>query len=94
VIGALILGLVTGAVVRLLMPRDVFRRMSGPAVWFLSVGIGLLGAVVGWFVFARLLDLGDDDVFDLEGIVGAIVGAAIVVPVAAFVLRRASGPRR
>ncbi len=39
------------------------------------------------------MGIGDEDVFDLGGIVGAIVGTLIVLPVAAFVLRRTAGPR-
>jgi uncharacterized membrane protein YeaQ/YmgE (transglycosylase-associated protein family) len=93
VIGAIILGLVAGAVARLLMPGDVFRRMSGPASWAVSVAIGLLGAVVGWLVFTGLLGIGDEDVFDLGGIVGAIVGTLVVLPAATFLLRRLVGPR-
>jgi uncharacterized membrane protein YeaQ/YmgE (transglycosylase-associated protein family) len=87
-IGALILGLVAGAVARMLMPHDVFRHMSGPASWGISIVLGLIGAVVGYLIFTVLLGIGDDDVFDLGGIVGAIIGTLIVLPIAAFVLRR------
>jgi uncharacterized membrane protein YeaQ/YmgE (transglycosylase-associated protein family) len=93
VIGAIILGLVAGAFARMLLPGDVFRRMSGPTSWAASVAIGLLGAVVGWLIFTEFLGIGDEDVFDLGGIVGAIVGTAIVLPIATFVLRRLARSR-
>jgi uncharacterized membrane protein YeaQ/YmgE (transglycosylase-associated protein family) len=90
-LGAIVIGLVGGAMARLLLPRDAFRSMSGPASWLVSFGIGLAGAVVGWLVFGAWLGLGDGDVFDLEGIVGAMIGTLVLLPLAAWLLRRRSG---
>ena len=87
-IGALILGFVAGMIGRMLMPGDVFRHMSGPKSWGISLLIGLIGASVGWLIFTGLLGIGDDDVFDLGGILSAIIGVLIVLPIAGFVLRR------
>jgi uncharacterized membrane protein YeaQ/YmgE (transglycosylase-associated protein family) len=87
-LGALILGLIAGAVARLLMPGDVFRHMSGPKSWLVSIVIGLIGAFVGWVIFAKLLNIGDDEIFDLTGIVGAIIGTLIVLPITGWILRR------
>jgi uncharacterized membrane protein YeaQ/YmgE (transglycosylase-associated protein family) len=88
-IGALILGFLAGAIGRMLMPGDVFRHMSGPKSWLVSLIIGLVGAALGWLLFTGLLGIGDDDVFDLGGILSAIIGVVIVLPIAGFVLRRA-----
>jgi uncharacterized membrane protein YeaQ/YmgE (transglycosylase-associated protein family) len=88
-IGAIILGFVAGVIGRALMPGDVFRHMSGPASWATSLVLGLVGAVVGWLIFTGLLNIGDDDVFDLGGLLSAIIGVLIVLPIAGFVLRRA-----
>jgi uncharacterized membrane protein YeaQ/YmgE (transglycosylase-associated protein family) len=52
----------------------VFRHTSGPKSWLISIVIGLIGAVVGWLIFAKAIDVGHDDIFDLTGIVGAITG--------------------
>jgi uncharacterized membrane protein YeaQ/YmgE (transglycosylase-associated protein family) len=93
VIGALILGLVAGFIGRALVPNDVFSEMSGPASWAVSVVLGLVGAFVGYLIFTRLLGIGDDDAFDLGGILSAIIGVVIVLVVAGFVLRRAGGGR-
>jgi uncharacterized membrane protein YeaQ/YmgE (transglycosylase-associated protein family) len=87
-IGALILGFVAGVIGRLLMPGDVFRHMSGPKSWLVSLVIGLVGAWVGWLIFTDLLGIGDDDVFDFGGIVSAIIGVLLVLPIAGFALRR------
>ncbi len=92
-IGALILGFVAGAVARALMPGDAFRDMSGPSSWGVSIVLGLIGAFVGYVIFTVLLGIGDDDIFDLGGIVGAIIGTMIILPIAAFVLRRTGGSR-
>ena len=92
-IGAIILGLVAGAVARMLMPGDVFRRMSGPKSWLVSFVIGLIGAFVGWLIFAKVFGIGDDDIFDLEGIVGAVIGTLIVLPFASWFMRRSAARR-
>jgi len=43
---------------------------------------------VGWLIFTKGFGIGDSDIFDLGGILGAIVGAIIVLGVATFILRR------
>jgi len=91
--GALILGLVAGSFARLLLPGDVFRHMSGPTSWLISIVIGLIGAFVGWLIFAKWLGIGDDEIFDLTGVVGAIVGTLIVLPIAGWILRRSAAKR-
>ena len=87
-IGALILGFLAGVIGRLLMPGDVFRHMSGPTSWLVSFVLGLAGAALGWLIFTKLLGIGDDDVFDLGGILSAIIGVLILLPIAGLVLRR------
>ena len=87
-IGALILGFVAGVIGRVLMPGDAFRHMSGPTSWLTSLILGIIGAALGWFLFTYLLGIGDDDMFDLGGILSAIIGVLIVLPIAGFVLRR------
>jgi len=47
-IGAILLGLFCGIVARMLVPGDAFRHMSGPVSWLVSLGLGLLGALVGY----------------------------------------------
>ena len=87
-IGALILGLLAGAIGRMLMPGDAFRHMSGPASWAVSLALGLAGAALGYAIFTAGLGIGDDDVFDLGGLLSAVIGVLIILPLATWFLRR------
>jgi uncharacterized membrane protein YeaQ/YmgE (transglycosylase-associated protein family) len=87
-VGAILLGLVAGVVARLLMPGDVFRNMSGPASWGVSLLLGLAGALVGYVIFTLGLGIGDTDIFDWGGIVSAIIGTLIVLALANYFFRR------
>ena len=72
-IGAIILGIFAGFAGRLLMPG------KDPMGFFATVALGLAGALVGWLIFTKLLGIGDDDIFDLGGLVGAIIGVMILL---------------
>ena len=87
-IGALLLGLFCGIVARLLVPGDVFRKMNGPVSWLVSIGLGLLGALVGYLIFTVGFGIGDTDIFDWGGVLSALIGTIIVVIIASWVLRR------
>jgi uncharacterized membrane protein YeaQ/YmgE (transglycosylase-associated protein family) len=93
-IGALLLGLVAGFIGRALVPNDAFSGMRGPKSWAVSIVLGLVGAFVGYLVFTRGLGIGDDDAFDLGGLLSAIIGVVVVLLVAGFVLRRSGGAHR
>jgi uncharacterized membrane protein YeaQ/YmgE (transglycosylase-associated protein family) len=72
-IGAIILGIVAGFLGRLVMPgRDKMGFIA-------TTALGLAGAVVGWLIFTDLLGIGDTQMFDLGGLVGAIVGVVILL---------------
>jgi uncharacterized membrane protein YeaQ/YmgE (transglycosylase-associated protein family) len=86
-IGAILLGLVVGIIGRILTPRDVFRSYSGPVSWLISLALGLIGALVGYAIFTLGLGIGDDDIFDWGGFVGALIGVIIVIIIAAPILR-------
>jgi uncharacterized membrane protein YeaQ/YmgE (transglycosylase-associated protein family) len=91
VIGALLLGLIAGAVGRALVPNDAFEHMSGPRSWLVSIVLGLVGAALGWAIFTAGLGIGDTDVFDLGGILSALIGVIIVLLLAGFAMRRMGG---
>jgi uncharacterized membrane protein YeaQ/YmgE (transglycosylase-associated protein family) len=93
-IGALILGLVAGAIGRALIRNDAFEHMEGPQSWLVSIVLGLVGAFVGYLLFTRLLGIGDDDAFDLGGLLSAIIGVAIVLTLANKFLGGSRGGHR
>lgn len=93
-IGALLLGLVAGFIGRALLPNDVFKDLEGPVSWIVSVMLGLLGALVGYFLFTRLLGIGDDDAFDWGGLLSAVIGVIIILLVAGFFAKRIDEPSR
>jgi uncharacterized membrane protein YeaQ/YmgE (transglycosylase-associated protein family) len=72
-VGAIVLGIVAGYLGRLLMPgRD---KMGFIATSLLGLG----GAVVGFLVFTELLGVGDNEMFDLGGLIGAIIGVMVLL---------------
>lgn len=87
--GALLLGLVCGAIARMIIPGDAFRGMSGPKSWGVSIILGLIGALVGYLIFTIILGIGDRDIFDWGGLLSALLGTIIVVPIASWLLKRA-----
>jgi uncharacterized membrane protein YeaQ/YmgE (transglycosylase-associated protein family) len=78
-LGALLVGLVTGIIARMILPFDVFRRWRGPKSWLVSLAIGIGGAILGWLIFTAWLGIGDTDILDWGGIIGSIIGAVIVL---------------
>jgi uncharacterized membrane protein YeaQ/YmgE (transglycosylase-associated protein family) len=72
-IGAIILGLVAGYVAKALLPGD------DPGGFFVTILLGLAGSLVGFFIFTGLLGIGDTEIFDLGGLIGAIIGTVLVL---------------
>ena len=50
--------------------------------FFATIALGVAGAVVGWLIFTDLLGIGDPQIFDLGGLVSAIVGVLILLAAA------------
>jgi uncharacterized membrane protein YeaQ/YmgE (transglycosylase-associated protein family) len=75
IIAAILIGIVAGYLGRLLLPgRD-------PMGFVQTVIFGIIGALVGYFLFTFLLGIGDEDKFDFGGIIGAIIGTMIVLAI-------------
>jgi uncharacterized membrane protein YeaQ/YmgE (transglycosylase-associated protein family) len=72
-IGAIILGIVAGFIGKLLMPG------KDPGGFFATILLGLAGSVVGFLIFTELLGIGDNEVFDLGGLIGAVIGVMILL---------------
>ena len=85
-IGAIILGIVAGFLGRFLMPG------KDPMGFFATILLGLAGSVVGFLIFTELFGIGDNNVFDLGGLIGAIIGVMILLGIYRFVVRRNEPP--
>jgi uncharacterized membrane protein YeaQ/YmgE (transglycosylase-associated protein family) len=86
-IGAIILGLLAGFIAKALLPGD------DPGGFFVTILLGLAGAVVGFFIFTELLGIGDSDMFDLGGLIGAIIGTMILLAIYRAVVGGDDKPR-
>jgi uncharacterized membrane protein YeaQ/YmgE (transglycosylase-associated protein family) len=85
-IGAIVLGIVAGYLGRLLMPgRDKMGFIA-------TILLGLAGAVVGFLIFTELLGIGDNKMFDLGGLIGAIIGVMILLALYRVALKNKEHP--
>jgi uncharacterized membrane protein YeaQ/YmgE (transglycosylase-associated protein family) len=84
VIGAIIIGIIAGYLGRLIMPG---RQNIG---FIMTTIFGVIGALIGFFIFTELLGIGDSDAFDLGGLPGAVIGVILVL----FLYDRIAGGRR
>ncbi len=82
-IGAIILGILAGYIGKALMPG------KDPGGFFVTILLGVAGSLVGFLVFTELLGIGDNQAFDLGGLIGAIIGVMILL----FIYRRAVDSR-
>ena len=83
-IAAIVIGIIAGYIGRALLPGPDPMGFVG------TVLVGVVGALVGWVIFTYLLRIGDEDKFDLGGIIGAILGTMLVL----VVLRAVRGRSR
>jgi uncharacterized membrane protein YeaQ/YmgE (transglycosylase-associated protein family) len=72
-VGAIILGLVAGFIGKALMPG------KDPGGFIATILLGLAGSVVGFLIFTELLGIGDNQMFDLGGLIGAIIGVMLLL---------------
>jgi uncharacterized membrane protein YeaQ/YmgE (transglycosylase-associated protein family) len=85
-VGAIILGIVAGYVGRLLMPgRDKMGFIA-------TMLLGLAGSVVGFLIFTQLLGIGDTQMFDLGGLIGAILGVILLLALYRVALKNKEHP--
>ena len=85
-VGAIVLGIVAGYLGRLLMPG---RDKMG---FIMTSLLGLAGAVLGFLVFTELLGVGDNEMFDLGGLIGAIIGVMVLLLLYRLVLNDKEHP--
>ncbi len=88
IIAAIVIGIIAGYLGRALLPGDDSMGFVATVV------VGIVGALVGWVLFTYLLGIGDEDKFDLGGILGSIVGVMVVLLVLRAVGGSGKGARR
>src|SRR5437762_1631204 len=87
-VGVILLGLFCGIVACIFVFNDAFRKMSGSVFWLVSIGLGLLGVLLGYLIFTVGFGIGDIDIFDWGGFLSAFIGMVIVVVIVMWILRR------
>ena len=85
IIAAIVIGIIAGYIGRALLPGPDPMGFVGTVI------VGIAGALVGWVLFTYLLGIGDEDKFDLGGIIGAIIGTMLVLLVYRAVTNRGAG---
>ena len=88
IIAALVIGVIAGYLGRLLLPGADPMGFAGTVI------AGIVGALLGYFIFTGLLGIGDDDKFDLGGIIGAIIGTMLVLVIVRAVRDRGATKTR
>jgi len=72
IIAAIFIGLIAGYVAKALLPGD------DPGGFVVTIMLGIAGALIGFFIF-RAIGIGDEDKFDLGGIIGAVLGTMLLL---------------
>jgi uncharacterized membrane protein YeaQ/YmgE (transglycosylase-associated protein family) len=88
IIGWIILGILAGAIAKLILPGDQ------PGGFIVTTIVGVIGAVVAGFV-AQALGFGDpiDEFFDFSTWIAAIIGAIVLLLIWQWVAGRSGGRR-
>jgi uncharacterized membrane protein YeaQ/YmgE (transglycosylase-associated protein family) len=85
-IAAIVIGIIAGYLGRALLPGP------DPMGFVATVVAGIAGALVGWVLFTYALGIGDNDKFDLGGVIGAIIGTMLVLLAVRAVRGRSATP--
>jgi uncharacterized membrane protein YeaQ/YmgE (transglycosylase-associated protein family) len=86
IIAAIFIGIIAGFLGRALLPGDDSMGLVA------TILVGIVGALVGWVLFAYLLGIGDNDKFDLGGLIGAVIGVMILLGLYRVYMARREGP--
>ena len=71
-IGAIILGLVAGFIAKALLPGD------DPGGIIVTILLGIAGSIIGFYIFVAI-GVGDNEIFDFGGLIGAILGTMLLL---------------
>ena len=83
IIAFIVLGLIAGAIAKLLLPGD------DPGGFIVTAIIGVAGALIGGFLAGALFDADPlDEFFDISTWLTAIIGAILLLVIYRFVVSR------
>ena len=71
-IGAILLGLVAGFIAKALLPGD------DPGGIIVTILLGIAGSIIGFYIFVAI-GVGDNEIFDFGGLIGAIIGTMLLL---------------
>ena len=86
-LGFLLLGLIAGAIAKLILPG---RQGGG---WIATLVLGVIGALIGGWIGGAVFGIGYDGFFSIQSWLIAIVGAIVVLVIWGFITKRSAGRR-
>jgi uncharacterized membrane protein YeaQ/YmgE (transglycosylase-associated protein family) len=87
ILGWIVLGLIAGAIAKLIMPGD------DPGGIIVTMLLGIIGAVIGGFLGSRIFGIGLQSFWNLQTWIVAIIGSLILLAIYRLIAgRRAARP--
>lgn len=84
IIAFLILGLIAGAVAKMILPG---RQGGG---WVITLVLGVVGALLGGFIGNAIFGVGLEEFWSIQTWLVAIIGAILVLVIYGFVTRKSN----
>jgi uncharacterized membrane protein YeaQ/YmgE (transglycosylase-associated protein family) len=81
-LGWIVLGLIAGAIAKLIMPGD------DPGGIIVTMLIGIVGAVIGGFLGSRIFGIGLENFWSLQTWIVAIIGSLILLVIYRLIVGR------
>lgn len=88
IIGWIVLGLVAGAIAKLILPG---KQGGG---WIITLVLGVVGALLGGFIGSAVFGVGLEGFFDIQTWLLAIGGAIVVLLIYGLITRGSRGKTR
>ncbi|MBP2436053.1 GlsB/YeaQ/YmgE family stress response membrane protein [Microbacterium amylolyticum] len=82
--GFLLLGLIAGAIAKLILPG------KGPGGWILTLVLGVIGAIVGGWLGSVLFDVDLEGFFSIQSWLLAIGGSIVVLLIYGLIVGRSA----
>ncbi|MBV8997337.1 MAG: GlsB/YeaQ/YmgE family stress response membrane protein [Pseudonocardiales bacterium] len=87
ILGWIVLGLIAGAIAKLIMPGD------DPGGIIVTMLLGIIGAVIGGFLGSRIFGIGLQTFWNLQTWIVAIIGSLILLIIYRLIVGRRTASR-